>query len=209
MYPPGHLAINGLFVAAYNALPNVPAIPLWPALVAAILPDITDKVATDFLHWMPYGRNYLHNLTAAAAGGVLLAALLRSPGAGISWFIGLVGHLVGDFVFVPLFWPWVSYEWPVEYRNIAGGVVQTVVDIAGGHPLSRAAAVVWQYNRIGVECIMLGGVVYGMQPWGTKSRVRLRMRVMGMVCVLVAWGYIVVRWDYPAFLNYVQFYTNG
>jgi hypothetical protein len=40
-------------------------IPLWPALVATILPDLTDKVVTDYLHWMPYGRNYLLMLRTA------------------------------------------------------------------------------------------------------------------------------------------------
>ncbi|MBF0200641.1 MAG: metal-dependent hydrolase [Desulfamplus sp.] len=207
MYPPGHLAINGLFVAAYNALPNVRSIPLWPAVVAAILPDITDKVATDFLHWMPYGRNYLHNLTAAVAGGIILALLLRSRGAGISWCIGLIGHLVGDFVFVPLFWPWVGYEWPDEYRNIAAGVVQTVTDVAGGHPLSELAASVWHFRRIGVECIMLGGMFHALQPWVMKHRIPFWTRVTAMLFALAAWGYIVVEWEYPAFLNYVQFYT--
>ena len=72
----------------------------------------------------------------------------------------MLGHLIGDFVFVPLFWPWIDYNWPVENRNIAGGVVQTLTDLSMLRPLSPSAIVVWQFERIGMELIMMCGVIF-------------------------------------------------
>jgi len=207
MYPTGHLAINGILVVSWNGLMKIKDkhhqhIPMWPALTGAILPDLIDKVVTDYLHWMPYGRNYLHNLTAVVG----VALLLKRMDVGISWCLGGLGHLLGDFVFVPLFWPWVSYDWPDETRNIAAGVVQTVADLSMGKPLSPLAAVVWQYNRIGVECIMLAGVLFFCQTSMLVDRIAHRERMLAMLLACVAWGYIIIRWDWPAFLNYAHYY---
>ncbi len=212
MYPPGHLAINGIFVASYNGLLKISGhpnrhIPLWPAVIAAILPDLTDKVATDYLHWMPYGRNYLHNLTAAFVGGMLLALLFKRKEIGISWFVGILGHMVGDFVFVPVFWPWVSYDWPIENRNMAAGVVQTVIDLAAGKPLSPlAAAVMWVPNRIWMECVMFSGVIFFSQNHIMVNQISHRERIGAMILACVAWAYIIIKWDYPVFLIYARYY---
>lgn len=199
MYPPGHFAINLILVSSSNSIiksqPNIYTIPFWPALVAAILPDITDKVATDYLQWMPYGRNYLHNLTAAFAGGLLLGWIFRRWEIGVSWTIGLIGHLIGDFVYIPWLWPWFDYLWPNETRQIAQGVVQTVFDLAQGKSLSPIAAAIWQYGRLIMESIMFGAVLIYL-----SNRFQFRERVLALILALTAWFCIVFQWDWAAFV---------
>ncbi len=195
MYPPGHLAINLILVHSTNRLISKNIIPLWPALVAAILPDLTDKVVTDYLHWMPYGRNYLHNLTAVFVGMGFLWLLSSRWEIGVSWAIGLMGHLIGDFVFIPWFWPWFDYVWPNETRQIAQGVVQTVMDLAQGKDLSPLAAAVWQYGRLITECVMFGAVLIYL-----SNRFKSSIRIFALIVSLTAWFYIVIQWDWAPFM---------
>jgi len=53
----------------------------------------------------------------------------------------------------------------------------------------------------------VAAVVYALQPWVLKGRIPLWSKAAAMGCAVAAWGYIVIKWEYPAFLNYMQFYT--
>lgn len=195
MYPPGHLAIDLILVSSANRMIGKNIIPMWPALIAAILPDIVDKVVTDYLHWMPFGRNYLHNLTAVFVGMGFLWLLSRRWEIGVSWAIGLMGHLIGDFVFIPWLWPWFDYSWPNETRQIAQGVVQTFVDLAQGKELSPLAAAIWQYGRLIMECVMFGAILIYL-----SNRFKSSIRSFALIVSLIAWVYIVIQWDWAPFM---------
>jgi membrane-bound metal-dependent hydrolase YbcI (DUF457 family) len=202
MYPTGHFAINLILVGGVNRYAKAHIkLPLWPALLAAILPDITDKVVTDYLHWMPYGRNYLHNLTAVLLGGLLLYAWFERLEIALSWMLGLLGHLIGDFVYIPWLWPWWDYLWPNETRQIAQGVVQTVMDLAQGKALSPLAAVVWQYGRLAAETVMLAGTAVFIHPC-----FKPREQQLGLLLAVLCWGYVVYVWDLWPFLNTLQYF---
>ncbi|GAB4354849.1 MAG: hypothetical protein Kow0060_06260 [Methylohalobius crimeensis] len=193
MYPPGHLAINYLGVRAATRF--LGPLPLWPALIAALFPDVVDKVVADFLHWAPYGRNWTHNLTAVALCGLALGGASRSAAVGLSWVIGHLGHLVGDFVFNPWLWPWFDYLWPHESRNIAEGVAMTAVDLFLGRELSPVAAAVWESRRLIVETLFLGSVLASGLSWFPLSTRRWWL-VLGLTC----WLYIVIEFDLGPFL---------
>lgn len=193
MYPLGHFAIacnlqQGLSRKHLRLV-------LWPVLVAAVLPDLTDKVFCDLLHWALYGRNYLHNLTAVLAFSFLLWFALADKRIGLSWFVGHLGHLVGDFPFIPWYYPWVSYRWPVEERNIAMGVIDTMKSGLLGLPLSGNALSIWQLDRLAMEAVFLAAALGALTVSGQRLPTRM------LLVSLVVWGVIVWQYDLPAFLR--------
>lgn len=193
MYPPGHLAINWLGVRAAARL--IGPLPLWPALVAALFPDVVDKVVADFLHWAPYGRNWTHNLTAVGLCSLAAGIVTRRRAVAVSWAIGHLGHLVGDFVFNPWLWPWFDYRWPDESRNIALGVVMTAVDLFSGRELSPVAAAVWEYRRLLMETLFLVSVA--ASAWHRFPR---STRRWWLALALTCWLCVVVEFDLAPFL---------
>lgn len=66
MFPQGHAAINLLLLAGTERMmtrlsprrmtTRELALPVLPALAAAVIPDVADKIVCDVLHWAPYGR---------------------------------------------------------------------------------------------------------------------------------------------------------
>lgn len=193
MYPPGHLAINylGIRAARYFFGP----LPLWPAMVAALFPDIVDKVVADFLQWAPYGRNWTHNLTAVVVCSLATGSIFHNRAVGLSWAIGHLGHLVGDFVFNPWLWPWFDYLWPDESRDIAGGVVMTVKDLLQSRELSPMAVAIWEYQRLILETVFLSSALasgWKLFPLSTQR--------WWLALALTSWLSIVVEFDLDPFL---------
>ncbi|MFO7837872.1 MAG: metal-dependent hydrolase, partial [Desulfosalsimonadaceae bacterium] len=155
MYPMGHMGVNFLMVAGGRRLgrrggsrwgESLRALPLWPAVIAAVLPDVVDKIACDIWCLAPYGRNWMHNLTAVAACALAAGLLMRSRAAAASWAIGHLGHLIGDFVFIPWFYPWLQYNWPSQSHDIARGVMYTVFDLSRGDAPRQGALAIWQMS---------------------------------------------------------------
>lgn len=105
MYPvPGHLAVSVVGKRYFNIG--------WIALLAGtFLPDLIDKPLNDIFHITPYGRCIMHSLAGLAAVTMLTYALFGEEN-GFAYFIGHVGHLLGDSDFNPWFWPFISYDWP-------------------------------------------------------------------------------------------------
>ncbi|KXB09085.1 hypothetical protein AKJ60_01030 [candidate division MSBL1 archaeon SCGC-AAA385M11] len=65
-----------------------------------------------------------------------------------------MGHLLGDYAFIPWLWPWLDYAWPQESRNISLGVAYTISDLSQGQELRQEAKSVWvlsSTNILGVQ----------------------------------------------------------
>ena len=201
MYPPGHIAINLVLLSSVNQVVRkkntaATALPMWPAVVAALIPDLVDKVVCDYLHLAPYGRNWTHNLTAVLLFALVLGVILRSRPVAFSWALGHLGHLLGDFVFIPWLWPLFAYNWPAEDRQIAQGVVQTVVDLGQGHVLSSQAAAVWIGNRLLVETVFF--VLATLFFWRQERKQAWSLPIL--LCVVVLWAWVIVVWDWQPFV---------
>ena len=201
MYPPGHIAINLILVSSVNWSAQKKGsegtlLPIWPAAFAAIFPDVIDKVVCDYLHLAPYGRNWTHNLVAAGLCALVVGLVMRSRKVGYSWAIGHVGHLLGDFVFVPWLWPLFSYSWPNEDRQIAQGVVQTVWDLGHGNALSAKAMAIWTGNRLLVECAFMMSAI--MLYWRLLKKVIWSMPIFALSVFF--WLWITMAWDWQPFL---------
>lgn len=201
MYPTGHIAVNLILISSVNwsvreKEHGVNYLHIWPAAMAAIFPDVIDKVVCDYLHLAPYGRNWTHNLVAVALCALVAGLVMRSRRVAYSWAIGHLGHLLGDFVFVPWLWPLFSYSWPIEDRQIAQGVVQTVVDLGQGHALSAKAREIWTGNRLLVEAAFM--VSAAMLYWRL-----LKKSVWCMPCFVASvflWIWVITAWDWEPFL---------
>lgn len=172
------------------------SVPLWPALLAAVVPDVIDKVVCDIWGLAPYGRNVTHNLTAVLVMSVAVGAFFRSRAVGISWALGHLGHLLGDITFIPWLWPWVDYAWPNDPRNIAMGVIHTVADWSAGRELRPEAREVWLVGRLGLETIF-AMVVAGF--WLAGDRFVAARRSL-LVVALALWLCIFVFLDWPFFV---------
>ncbi|MDH3359678.1 MAG: metal-dependent hydrolase [Desulfobulbaceae bacterium] len=201
MYPPGHLAVNLIFLSSVGWFGRekgfgVSSFPVWPVAVAALFPDVVDKVVCDYLHLASYGRNWTHNLVAVLLCSLVLGAVTRSRFVGYSWAIGHIGHLVGDFVFVPWLWPLFSYSWPNEDRQIAQGVVQTVLDLGHGNALSAKAMAIWTGNRLLVEAAFFVSVTAFY--WQLLKKVVWSKSFF--VLSMLLWLWVIVAWDLQPFL---------
>ncbi len=111
MYPiPGHLAFGA-------SAARLAGVSITAAVLGAFVPDIIDKGFNDILHYTPYGRHFMHSVTAV----VLLSAgtwMILGRSFGLGWFCGHFTHLLGDLgAFVPLWMPFVHYEWPDDYNT--------------------------------------------------------------------------------------------
>ncbi len=164
MYPQGHLAVNLILIGGIREIAvrlgngneeEAKAVPWMPALAAAIFPDLVDKVVCDYWHLAQYGRSWTHNLTAVALFSLAAWAVTGRKGVGLSWAVGHLGHLIGDFAFVPWFWPWVPYVWPRMDHPIAPAVVATALDLLSGSPLDPEVRSIWDGPRLVFETAFL------------------------------------------------------
>ena len=220
MYPQGHMALNLVLVTGCVSLAKVPFfnksekrfnIPVWPALIAAIFPDLIDKVVCDVFDWAPYGRNWTHNLTAAFFCSLVLGSIFHSWKIALSWMIGHIGHLIGDFVFIPWFYPWLEYNWPGQGQNIVQGVLHTVQDMGQGQKLRADAASIWQGKRLIAETLFFAGaglsyyfIVKPFAPFQKNGFNNNFGNLTTFICIaftLVIWIYIVIEWDLSPFIN--------
>lgn len=110
---PGHIAASLLCHRHLN-------LDLRLALVAAVIPDLVDKLAYYGLHIVPSSRVPMHTLVAWLGSTllVLLAAwVCRRPALrawGFSWFLSYGAHLLCDSPLVagklPFLWPFLAYD---------------------------------------------------------------------------------------------------
>ena len=128
MILPGHLAASVLCHRHLKA-------PLWPTLLAGLMPDVVDKFFYYVLHAVPSSRVPMHTLWAWL-GSTLLVGLLalllgRAPSRAWlwGWFVGYGAHLLCDSPLVggklPFLWPLRPYtmgssSMPLAYLFGAG-----------------------------------------------------------------------------------------
>ncbi|MFX0025208.1 MAG: metal-dependent hydrolase [Candidatus Hermodarchaeota archaeon] len=78
-------------------------------IIGSLIPDILDK-ALMFLG-ISSGRSYSHTLLFSVVSSVLVFLIIkRSKAISISFFIGNLLHLLLDLPDIPLFFPFISYD---------------------------------------------------------------------------------------------------
>lgn len=74
-----------------------------------MIPDIIDKPL--FLLGLGYGRLYSHNLLFVLISFLIVyISTKRNKSISFSFLYGLISHIILDLPFVPLFYPFVSYD---------------------------------------------------------------------------------------------------
>ena len=107
MHIPGHIAI-AISQHGLPPLSNKSKL-IAPLLIAAVFPDIIDKIVGYVLHIIPGGRHMAHNIFSLI-GTSLLVSLVWETSTGMAWFLGYLGHLVADNPRrVPWFFPAKKY----------------------------------------------------------------------------------------------------
>lgn len=125
MILPGHLAAG--YLAATHTHSNQRA-----ALLAAIFPDLVDKMARYVLRASPSGRVPAHSLFVAAATLLAVRLTVRRPDVRRGWLAGYAAHLASDVVsdllngsvrFSYLLWPLLPPP-PSRYRTLLSSILE-------------------------------------------------------------------------------------
>jgi hypothetical protein len=105
---PGHLALAALQYRLNFSQEQRPQVAT-PLLVASLFPDLVDKFIGYVWGVMPNGRHYAHNIFSLI-GLSAMVTLVWGKMVGRAWFIGYLGHLLGDTQrLVPWFFPVKQY----------------------------------------------------------------------------------------------------
>lgn len=104
----GHVAVSTL---AYRYLKADFVL----VMAAAVVPDVVDKVA-HYVFDQGAGSRWMGHTLVGVAVSTALIALVWGKRLGLSWALGYLLHLVGEFGgVVPYLYPFVQYEFPYDY----------------------------------------------------------------------------------------------
>ena len=114
MYPfPGHVSTAYILARSFSLSSGV-------CIFAALFPDIFDKPLRYVFHILPYGRSVMHSLAAVVVMSLAVSLILNRR-LGISWCVGHLSHILGDYFtdvatsgssFMPWLFPFKKYAWP-------------------------------------------------------------------------------------------------
>lgn len=192
MYPiPGHAAMSlfGTYLAR---------VPITPALVATVVPDVVDKLLKDILDVTPYGRCWMHTLLAVALC-TWLVTWWKGREWGLSWFLGHFLHLIGDIGFIPWFYPFISYHWP-DAPNIvmaaAEGMKETVTGSGPSQGYSKEVKSVFVGHLIYIESIILMPMLL-LYTWPAMQKKPWQIILLSIALAAILFRLI---YDFPALL---------
>ena len=131
---PGHLA-SGIILSKVFRL-NISVV-----LIATFMPDLFDKPLRYVFHIFPFGRNVLHSISGLCLVS-LIVFIFWGKKTGLSWAVGHGGHIlcdaIGDIVaadriYIPWFWPFITYTFPhvsgfkVNYCELTVEIIISII----------------------------------------------------------------------------------
>lgn len=123
MFPLGHIGIT-VFLASLLSLS-----PLY-AISVVLIPDIIDK-PLNILGLAPFSRYIGHTLFLGFLLSSIVFLFTRKKIISLSILFGYYIHLLEDTGFIPWFFPFIRYDFPVEPFRIKYTLLQFTLDVVG------------------------------------------------------------------------------